>query len=56
MAKDWVTLAAQDQKVKDVFIKLTPPVPDDDFESMRADVLRLWGKLHTYVSEKATSE
>lgn len=55
-SKTWVGFAAQITKVKTVFTKLSPPEPDDNFEALRADVLKQFDKLSEYVAERAASE
>jgi hypothetical protein len=43
-------------RVKNVFTNLAPPVPDDDFEAIRADALRAFSKLQDYVATRETQE
>lgn len=56
MANTYETLQRQVGKVNDVLMRLTPPQPDDEFESLRGEIKRHVDKLDVYLEGRVTGE
>lgn len=56
MAKSWQSLKVQHDKIKAALLKITPPVPSDEFESMRQNELVHIDKMDAFLEGNATGE
>lgn len=56
MAKSFEALKQQQDKIKRVQETITPPTPSDEFEALRAEVLKHMSKLDNFLVGQITGD
>lgn len=56
MAKSYTALRDQQQKIRRTYERISPPQPDDQFETLRASVLKEFDRVEKYLQGRVTGD